>query len=372
MTSTTGAGPAHHETLLRPAPNAGSERVLVVGAGPIGAVLASAMLATGHRVVTLTTNTAIARALREHGFRLSGNTVHTHVAAGDVVAELATDGDPFDVVFLATQPTQVEDAARTVLPALALHATVVCLQNGLCEDRVARIVGRPRVVGAVVAWGASMTEPGRYDRTSQGGFTVGPLDGSASAHGADRVAELLAAVGPVARTTNLIGARFSKLAINCAISTLGTIGGNRVGALLKYAFVRRLALEIMSEAAFAARAEGVRLEKVAGTIDLDWLALSRDDADRGGRGRAGLVARHAVLVAAGFRYRRLRSSMLAAIERGRPPAVDFLNGEIVERGVRHGIATPINRAARDVVWQIARGERQPSLATLRDLFDTTR
>lgn len=375
MTSTSGARPAHHETLLRRLPNAGSERVLVVGAGPIGAVLASAMLAAGHRVVTLTTNPAIARALREQGFRLSGNIVHTHVPAGDVVGELAPDGEPFDVVFLATQPTQVEDAARTVLPALAPHATVVCLQNGLCEDRVARIVGRQRVVGAVVAWGASMVEPGRYERTSRGGFTVGALDPErVASDGVDRVAELLAAAGPVARTTNLIGARFSKLAINCAISTLGTIGGNRVGALLKYAFVRRLALEIMSEAAFVARAEGVRLEKVAGTIDLDWLALAPGggDADRRGRGRAGLVARHAVLVAAGFRYRRLRSSMLAAIERGRPPAVDFLNGEIVERGDRHRIATPINRAARDVVWQIARGERRPSFETIHDLFARTR
>jgi len=53
-----------------------------------------------------------------------------------------------------------------------------------------------------------------------------------------------------------------------------------------------------------------------------------------------LVAKHALLMAVGFRYRRMRSSMLGAIERGRVPAVDFLNGEVVERGKKHGIATP--------------------------------
>ena len=30
-----------------------------------------------------------------------------------------------------------------------------------------------RVIGAIVAWGASMPEPGLYDRTSGGGFTIG-------------------------------------------------------------------------------------------------------------------------------------------------------------------------------------------------------
>jgi 2-dehydropantoate 2-reductase len=64
--------------------------------------------------------------------------------------------------------------------------------------------------------------------------------------------------------------------------------------------------------------------------------------------------------------------MLAAIERGRPPAVDFLNGEVVDRAERYGLATPISRAARDLVWQIARGQCAPSLDTLERLYRETR
>jgi 2-dehydropantoate 2-reductase len=64
--------------------------------------------------------------------------------------------------------------------------------------------------------------------------------------------------------------------------------------------------------------------------------------------------------------------MLAAIERGRPPAVDFLNGEVVERAGKHGIEANVNRAAAAFVWQIARGERRPSLESLRNLYDSTR
>jgi 2-dehydropantoate 2-reductase len=181
---------------------------------------------------------------------------------------------------------------------------------------------------------------------------------------------LLGGAFAVRTTSNLLGARWSKLAINCAISTLGTIGGARLGQLIRHRFVRRLALELMSECVYVARREGVRLEKVAGTVDLDWLALTA--ADRTTTGSLLLGAKHAVLLGAGVRYRRLRSSMLAAIERGRPPAVDFLNGEVVERAEHYDIAAPISRAARDRVWQIAGGQCAPSLRTLETLYRETR
>jgi 2-dehydropantoate 2-reductase len=240
------------------------------------------------------------------------------------------------------------------------------LQNGLCEERVAAIVGAERVIGAIVAWGASMAEPGRYERTAHGGFAIGRLGGQTGQTGPDealrRVGELLEAIGPVTLTRNLRGARWSKLALNCAVSALGTIAGERLGPLVRVRRYRRLALEIMTEAVAIAKAEGVALEKVAGTLDLDWVALS--SADRAATASVSLTAKHALLLAVGLRYRRMRSSMLAAIERQRTPAIDFLNGEIVTRGVRHGIATPINARIVDTVWAIARGTRASSRDTL--------
>jgi 2-dehydropantoate 2-reductase len=353
---------------LRPT-KAAKPRILLVGAGAIGGVLGGTLLAHGHDVSVFTTNAGIGRALREHGFTLRGETTVGNVAAGHVFDALpAGPGHAFDYVLLATQPTQVEEAAALVAAHLAPGGRVVCFQNGLCEDRVARIVGREAVVGAVVAWGASMVKPGVYDRTSAGGFTLGRLDGAPDAE-LHTLAELLRTIGMVRLTDNLLGARWSKLALNCAISTLGTIGGDRVGKLLKHRFVRRLGLDIMSEAVAVSRTANVRLERVAGAVDLDWLELT--DAERA-KPQLGLAAKHAVLIAAGLRYRRLRSSMLAAIERGRPPAVDFLNGEVVDRGVAAGIDVKVNRAARDWVWQIARGESRSSLDALRALYAQTR
>ncbi len=49
--------------------------------------------------------------------------------------------------------------------------------------------------------------------------------------------------------------------------------------------VRRLALEIMTEVVVVAREEQVRLEKVSGTIDLDWIALRSSSYPRSTRAR---------------------------------------------------------------------------------------
>ena len=351
------------------------QRVLVVGAGGIGGIIASGLLEAGADVTVVSTNPEIRAAVSANGF-------FVHDAAGDrTIVGPIVDAPPRDarysVVILATQPPQVEAAARSAAPHLRGDGSVVVVQNGLCEERVAAIVGADRVVGGIVAWGASMPSPGRYERTSSGGFVVGRTDGVIDAR-VRQVAGLLTAVGPTVCSENLRGARWSKLAINCAISSLGTIAGERLGGLITVTRYRRLALAIKSEVVAVARAENVKLEKVSGTIDLDWIALTEDElawsgprssnaAPRRSSAAASLAAKHALLIGVGMKFRRMRSSMLSAIERGRPPAIDFLNGEVVTRGRRHRVATPVNSAVVDAVWAIARGERKSSRATLDDV-----
>jgi 2-dehydropantoate 2-reductase len=185
-------------------------------------------------------------------------------------------------------------------------------------------------------------------------------------------------VGSVVLTQNLMGARWSKLAINCAISTLGTIAGQPLGKLMLDVRARRLALEIITEVSAVAAAEGIAMERVPGMLDVRLLALKtpRDDG-RGAINRAparwvSRAIRHALLLGMGLRYRRLRSSMLAAIERSRPAAVNFLNGEVVQHGDAVGVDAKVNRAAVAVVNDIAAGLKRPSWQELASLYAATR
>lgn len=328
-----------------------------MGAGGIGGIVSATLTEVGCAVTAVSTNEQIRAAVDKWGFRVldegEERTVRGWVSP-------APEGK-YDLCILATQPPNVEEAARTALPHLADDAEVVVLQNGLCEERIAAIVGEARVVGGIVAWGASMPEAGLYERTAAGGFQIGRLSGVLD-NDVERISELLEAIGPVTLTQNLRGARWSKLALNCAVSSLGTIAGERLGPVVRVRRYRRLALEIMTECVAVAKAEGVKLEKVSGTLDLDWIALS--EADKAASGSMSLTAKHALILAVGLRYRRMRSSMLAAIERGRKPAIDFLNGEVVSRGAKHGIPTPVNARIVDTVWKIARGEVTSSRETL--------
>lgn len=348
-----------------------SPRFLVIGCGAIGGVITAALAEAGQDVTAVTTNADIHAAVSSRGLKVVGEGPARHVRAPVSLGIAPLEGEPkFDYVLLATQPPQVEEAARSAALLLADRGAMVCLQNGLCEERIAKIVGDDRVVGAVVGWGATMPEPGLYEKTAPGGFTVGhPFGREPLAAEHDALVRALESVGPVEVTQNLRGKRWSKLAINCGISTLGTIGGDRLGALIHHRFVRRLCLEIMTEVVSVARREGVQLEKVSGTLDLSWIALNEEE--KAAAGSPSLVAKHGLLLAVGLRFRRMKSSMLSAIERGRTPAVDFLNGEVVDRARLHGMKVPVNARAREMVWAVADGKKKAGLELLRELYDVT-
>lgn len=343
-------------------------RFLVMGLGGIGGIVSAHLLEQGYDVTPVSTNAAIRESIERSGLWVSGDG-ESRIVPGKAYSEPPLEGPGFDYILLATQPPQVEVAARTAMGALSDRGVMVCFQNGLCEERIGKMIGRERVVGAIIAWGASMVGPGRYQRTSSGGFTIGRIDGAADDR-CEELATFLECIGPVQVTDNLRGARWSKLAINCAISSLGTVGGDRLGNLLAHRFVRRLALEVMTETVEVARKEDVRLEKVAGTLNLDKLALT--PSEKVSSGSASLVKKHTLLLAVGARYRRLRSSMLAAIERGRRPAVDYLNGEVVSRADAHGVPVPVNGLLQRTVHRIADGELRPGIELLRRIYDDTR
>ena len=127
--------------------------------------------------------------------------------------------------------------------------------------------------------------------------------------------------------------------------------------------------DLETEVVEIARKENVRLEKVSGTLDLSWIALTEEE--KRAAGSPSLVAKHGLLLAVGFRFRRMKSSMLSAIERGRTPAVDFLNGEVVEHAREHGLRVPVNAALYDTVWAISKGKKKPGMDLIREVYEAT-
>ncbi|MEO6954116.1 MAG: ketopantoate reductase family protein [Polyangia bacterium] len=345
-------------------------RIGVIGTGGIGGVTAACLLRQGVDVTPVARDPEARAVMARKGLcvtNLDGTTWQVPLTAPPVAA-LSDAKGPFDAVIVAVQAPALEAALQSARGALSPETLIVVFQNGLPEARAAALVPDARVVGCVVGWGASMTAPGELKRTSTGGLQLGQLAGvgaPATAGQLDALCVALRATGPAELADNFPGVRWSKLAINSVTSTIGAIGGDTLGKLLGHRLVRRLSLEVWTEVRAVAEASGVRMTKVGGTIDMNLLTLTR--FERSCPLAPTLFLKHVLMTAVGMRFRRMRSSMLYALERGRPPEIDYLNGELVRRGAALGIPTPVNAALVQRVRDIEAGREKSSLDGLLSL-----
>ena len=198
-----------------------------MGAGGIGGIVAATLTEVGSAVTVVSTNQAIRAAVDKSGLRV----VRRRRGARRSRLDLAGAGGTLRSVH-ARDPAAAgrgRGAHRAASPRRRRA-------RGRAAERPVRGAHRgdrrraERVIGAIVAWGASMPEPGVYDRTAPGGFVIGRIDGAIDAD-LERVGELLEAIGAVTTTTNLM-----RRALEQARAQLrgqrrsGTIGGESARA----------------------------------------------------------------------------------------------------------------------------------------------
>ncbi|MFC1835446.1 ketopantoate reductase family protein [Thermodesulfobacteriota bacterium] len=326
----------------------GRPRVAVVGAGAIGGITAAFMAQGGWDLELVckhrnTTDAANSKGL--HVFGVRGD----HRVPVKAVKEIADLSGPKDLVLLAVKANDCVSAARELLPVMDEGSALVSLQNGICEEALAEVVGRDRVIGCVVAWGATMHGPAELEMTSTGEFVIGSINGQSDQR-LSTVQEMLATTAPTRVSDNIIGELFSKLMVNSAITSLGAVTGETLGDMLARRKMRNLFIGLIREALAVAAAKGIKVEPAAaGKLDYyDFIA---------GDGLLSRLRRHLVVRVIGFKYRRLRSSSLQSLERGRPTEIDYLNGYICNAAREAGLPTPLNDAVVKMIKEIEAGER---------------
>jgi 2-dehydropantoate 2-reductase len=332
-----------------------THRIAVVGAGAIGGTTAAFLSKAGWNVELVckhqdTVERAASPGLHVWGVR--GDHSVKVKAVKDIEALTAN----IDTVLLATKATDCVEAARSVLPFIREDASVVSLQNGICEDVIADVVGPDRVIGCVVGWGATMHGPGELEVTSPGEFVIGTREGKPDDR-LPRLKQMLDEVVPTRISSNIMGELYSKLIINSCINSLGVIAGLKLGKLLANRRVRLIFVDVMREAMAVAHAMNIKVEPGGGG-KLDYYRFLAN------RTLLGDLWRHVLIRMVGFKYRRIRSSSLQSLERGRLTEVDFLNGYICDKGREYGVPTPVNTAVVKMIKQIEAGTRKIALENL--------
>jgi 2-dehydropantoate 2-reductase len=78
------------------------------------------------------------------------------------------------------------------------------------------------------------------------------------------------------------------------------------------------------------------------------------------------------MLVVGIKFRRLKSSMLQSLERGRPAEIEFMNGYVAQKGEQSGVPTPINTALTSMVREIDSGQRQIDPQNLDELIQVVK
>ncbi len=325
--------------------------LLVVGAGAIGGISAALLKNAGVNVEIVCHNDDHARLISQSGINISGSAGEFNIRI-PAYSTVSSVKDKKDVVLLATKATDMIEAARLVKEILKDDGYLVSLQNGFCEDALAEVLGRDRIIGCVTGWGATMNGIVDLEMTSKGDFIIGYTNHQPDSY-LDTLANILSAVVPVRTTANINGHLYSKLIINSCITSLGAVCGLYLADMLSIARVRKIFIQIMREAMEVAGALNIKVEVFGGKLDFSKFLK--------GRGVLSDFRRHLTIRIIGYKYKRLKSSSLQSLERGKLTEIDYLNGYIVDNGDRVGVSVSVNKLIVNMIHEIEQGRRQISV-----------
>jgi 2-dehydropantoate 2-reductase len=334
--------------------------ILIEGVGGVGGVIAAELIRAGVEPTLVCGNPGITAAIESRGLQVTTPERSFQVEAHAVTSlDDLPAGKRYDVALLIMKANRVMDAAGDTLERLSPDGFVVTFQNGIVEDAVAEVVGVDRLVSGIIGWGATMREPGVIERTSGGRTHLGEIDG-APMERTRELGRILQAATPVDVNPNMRGVLWSKLAINCIVTSMGGLTGLTLGRMMAERRLRAVFAGVYREVVDTAHALGVRLEKIAADPELLYVP---GDASWFRRQFKDLLFR-----IVGRKYGNIRSSMIQSLERDRPTEIDFLNGYVVQQAERIGLPVPINKQIVATIRQIERGERPMQLSNLEALL----
>ncbi len=336
-------------------------KILVAGVGGIGGPLAADLLKNGIEVDLLTGNPEITKAIHKHGIHVeqfNGNSVHVQARSYTKADEIPST---YDAIFLIMKAYAVREAISQTFPLLKNSGYFVTFQNGVIEDQILDLVAENRVVPCTIGWGGTMVSPGNYQRTSNGVNIVGELSGQVS----DRVQvlkEILDLNSETRISTNIKGVKWSKLAINSSINSVGVVTGEVLKTTLGNSKARKIFLKIYSEVIDLAQSLGITPERIVANPYLLYLKPNS------GWLKSFIKDRLVLLI--GKRYGNVKSSSLQSLERGRKTENEYLNGYVVRKAETIGMEVPANKAIYKMVKEIEEGQCSPSMANLDLLYET--
>ena len=315
-------------------------RIIVVGAGAVGGVVAANLALAGTPVVAVARG-AHGRTMRQSGLQYESPEGERVVDLPVVASVTEVDFTAGDVVVLAVKSQDTGDVLTDLRAAGVTDQPIACMQNGVDNERQALRLF-PNVYGVCVMLPADHLAPGvvRVWTAPRSGL----LDIGRYPHGIDDVCVELASTleaatfGSIPRD-DIMSWKYRKLLMNL---------GNAVEAVCGRK-ATRLAEMVRSEG-----------EAVLAAAGIDVVSAEEDRLRRGDALEIQPVGedRHR---AGGSSWQSLQRAT-GTIE------TDYLTGEIILLGRLHGVATPANRVLQEIAAHMALAGERPGSRSEDDLL----
>lgn len=321
-------------------------KIAVLGAGAIGSSVGADLTEAGYDVTIIDQWPQHVEAMKAQGIyiEMPDRQLKIPVRACHL-CDMASLNLEFDIVLLATKSYDNRWMIEFIKPYLKGDGVLVGLQNSMNEDSSASIVGRERVVGAVIELSGEIFTPGVVQRnTSRSGtwFAVGELDGSITPR-VKEIQSILSHVAKVDVSTNIYGAKWTKLIVNSmTMGPLGILGIQNAHASETPGMLE-ISVRLGKETLAVGTALGYQIEPVFG-MDAD---------DFSGQDDQVLVKAMQTL----FRHTgpRSRTAPIQDHLKGRKNELEFINGLVARKGREVGVPTPYNEAVAEIGRQINKG-----------------
>jgi 2-dehydropantoate 2-reductase len=302
-----------------------------MAAGAVGGYFGARLAQAGHEVAFVARGRQL-EALQARGLRVESPLGDVRLPNVEVTDEPAGIGT-VDLVLFAVKLWDTLAAAEAIEPLLGAETAVVSFQNGVVKDDVlSQTLGAEHVIGGVCYIAATIAEPGliRHSGTLAK-LVFGEYDGSLSPR-ARQFRDACADSGIDAELSDRIElAIWEKFVFLVGLSGTTSLARSPVGPIRSHPRSRAFLHDVMDEVVQVARALGV--------------PLAADYADE-------------QLAFADRLPASMTSSMERDLEHGNRLEVDWLSGDVVERGARLGVATPCNRAVFDILSVHSEGRAQ--------------
>ncbi|MGE5372424.1 MAG: ketopantoate reductase family protein [Solirubrobacterales bacterium] len=331
-------------------------RQAIMGAGSLGTILGALLTKNGYDVDLIDVWEDHVQALNQDGATITGK-LDLNVPVRAITPDQMQG--VYDIVFYLVKSTADHAALPKVKQHLAPAGFVAVMQNGLPEEKVSAFLGKERVIGCPIGWGATLLAPGISELTSDPEkmtYDIGELNGSDTPR-LNQLQEILNHAGYAHQSNNIIGNRWSKLVGNSTFSAMSTVIGGTYGDVLDHPKALYCAACIGKEAIDLAAAAGVNMEPFQGA-DLRFLNFNTQEEYK------NLIPIYQAVIGP---HRPLRASMLQDLEKGKACEIDNINGVIVDWAARHNFSAPVNSQVVQIIKQIEKGQLSPCWSNLEQI-----